>query len=179
MSLTGEVEDYPITIALHSGPTPQANPDSASGAPGQPVHLTPLTNDSPSAGETWDPSTLCLVAPEGATSEGVTVVASTTCAKRVTVPDVGTWVVNLDGTTTFTSVAGYLGTAGIRYLVTDTSGLSPASTMSVTIAGALAATGTNAMTTGGLAVLALVAGALLVLMGRRLLKKETRRSAGC
>ena len=170
MSLTGEVEDYPITIALHSGPTPQANPDSASGEPEQPVHLTPLTNDSPSTGETWDPSTLCLIAPEGTTSEGVTVVASTSCANKVTVPNVGTWVVNLDGTTTFTSVAGYLGTVEIGYLVTDTSGLSPASTMSVTIVMTLAATGTNAITTGGLAVLALIAGALLVLAGRRLLK---------
>ncbi len=178
MSLSGEVEDYAITIALHPIPTPLANPDSASGEPEQPVHLTPLTNDVPSTGETWDPSTLCLMAPEGATSEGVTVVAGTTCAKKVAVPDVGAWVVNLDGTATFTSVAGFLGTAEIRYLVTDTSGLSPASTMAVTIVLTLAATGTNAIATGGLAVLALVAGALLVLVGRRLLQKETRRSAG-
>jgi len=164
----GRTATATITITV-TPVTPLATPDNSAGESGQPVKLTPLENDAPSPGATWDASTLCLIAPPGATSEGVTVVAGTTCAKKVTVADVGTWVVNPDGTTTFTSVAGYGGTTDIGYVIVDTAAHSTTSTMTVVINAvlALAHTGTDPVPNIRLAVLLLAAGALLTLFSRR------------
>ncbi len=165
---SGQTATSTITIDVTPVP-PAATPDVAAGESGAPVHLTPLANDTPSPGATWDPSSLCLIAPPGATSEGVTEVAGTTCAKKVTVADVGTWVVNPGGTTTFTSVAGYAGTTDIRYVMVDTAAHSTTSTMTVVINGvlALAHTGTDPVPNIRLAVLLLAAGALLIVFSRR------------
>ena len=173
--VTYEVADTlnrPVTATITIDVTPvapSATPDSAAGESGAPVHLTPLANDAPSPGATWDASTLCLIAPPGATVDDATVVAGNQCAKKVTVPNVGTWVVNPDGTTTFTSVAGYDGTTDIGYTVTDTAAHTTTSTMTVEINGvlALAHTGTDPVPSSRLALLLLAAGALLTLVSRR------------
>jgi len=80
---------------------------------------------------------------------------------------VGTWVVNPDGTMTFTPVAGFTGTASIGYLVTDTNGVEVANTARVTM--------TKPPNTGGPVVFVGVLGVLLLLMGGVLLLISRRR----
>jgi hypothetical protein len=85
------------------------------------------------------------------------------------VANVGTWVVNPDGTATFTSVSGYAGTAEIGYQVTDTAEHSQTSTMTVEIVEvlALAHTGTDPVPNTRLALILLAAGSLLIGFSRR------------
>ena len=78
----------------------------------------------------------------------------------------GTWVVNSDGTMTFTPVAGFTGTASIGYLVTDTNGVEVANTALVTMT-TLPNTGGPVVFVGVVGVLLLLAGGVVLLISRR------------
>jgi CshA-type fibril repeat protein len=116
---SGEVEDYPLTIALP--PAPTAVNDTASTVSGQPVTIPVLSNDDGGAAG-LDPSTLRLIDPVS----GVPV-------DSVTAAGVGTWTVNDDGTVTFTPAPGFVGTATLNYQVADTQGRTTTATISVQV----------------------------------------------
>uniref|UniRef100_UPI001F5A8967 Ig-like domain-containing protein n=1 Tax=Luteimonas aquatica TaxID=450364 RepID=UPI001F5A8967 len=100
-----------VTVTV-TGQPPVANPDpdSGTGAPGQPVVVNVLANDT-DPDNNIDPSTVKIV---GAPGDGKTLV----------VPGEGTWTVNPDGTITFTPEPDFIGkTKPIQYTVTDTTGL--------------------------------------------------------
>ena len=99
----------------------EAKPDQGAKPVTGPVTIDPLTNDTPSQGATFVPSSVCLVNLSG------------DCVSTVTVPGVGTWVVNDDGTVTFTPVKGYRGPATIGYQVTDTNGIQLSSTITFAV----------------------------------------------
>ena len=155
-----------LTVVVGAPTGAEAAPNTVTGQPGQPVTLYPLRNDSPSAGATWDASTLQLQDP--ATGEW---------GSTVTVAGVGTWVVNDDGSVTFTPVDGFSGTATIPYRVTDTAGVTVSSTLTVEIPavaappmagpGRLAQTGSDPTALAGLGLLLLLTGLGAVLAARR------------
>ena len=74
--------------------------------------MSVLDNDVAADGEKLVPGSVCLL-PDG---------PSGPCVKTAERDGVGTWVVNDDGTITFTPADGYSGTATIAYAVTDTAG---------------------------------------------------------
>jgi len=78
----------------------------------------------------------------------------------------GTWVVNPDGTLTFTPVTGFTGSASIGYLVTDTNGVEVSNTALVTVT-TLPNTGGPAMYVGVVGVLLLLAGGMVLFAARR------------
>ena len=111
--------DLVVTVGAPLGA--EAKPDQGAKPVTGPVTIDPLTNDTPSQGATFVPSSVCLVNLSG------------DCVSTVTVPGVGTWVVNNDGTVTFTPVTGYRGPATIGYQVTDTNGILLSSTISFAV----------------------------------------------
>ncbi len=80
-----------------------------------PVTITPPFN-------TGSSSKKCLVNP-----------ATLTCENSVTIVGVGTFVLNADGTTTFTPTAGFVGKAYIDFKVTDSSGASTVAPINVEV----------------------------------------------
>jgi uncharacterized repeat protein (TIGR01451 family) len=170
-----------VTVTVLAGAPPVLVPDTGGAASGDTVTFDPLDNDHASTGATLIPSTLCLVNP-----------AMSTCSSTVTVAEVGTWTVHLDGTVTFVPAAGFSGAATITYRVTDTNGEVASSTLTARIAAApstnpggsgsgsnsgsgsgsnLAFTGVEA---GGLGITGLAA----VLLGLGLLLAARRRRSG-
>ncbi|WP_226470547.1 Ig-like domain-containing protein, partial [Luteimonas panaciterrae] len=100
-----------VTVNVKGQP-PVANPDpdAGTGAPGQPVTIPVLGNDT-DPDNNIDPGTVVIV---GAPGDGKTLV----------VPGEGTWQVNPDGTITFTPEEDFVGTTTpIEYTVSDTTGL--------------------------------------------------------
>ncbi len=150
-----------VTVAAPYGAT--SDPDSASSSGTHPVTLNPLLNDMPSNGATWIPSSVCIVPTSARTIAGTDLGS---CPKTALVAGVGTWVVNLDGTMTFTPMAGFTGTATIGYLVTDTNGVQVANTALVTVT-TLPNTGGPVLFVGVLGMLFLLAGGVVLLIARR------------
>lgn len=165
------------------GETPVAEPDRSSTSFG-PVTLDPLANDRPGDGAPLDRRTLRLTLigmPGGSqlSDDGRTLV----------VPSQGRWVVNSDGTVTFTPSAGFSGTTTpVTYTVQDADGTVVSSTMSITMSAAPPASGvgpgvlawTGAEPTGpvltGLALLAL--GGFVLAVGRLRRPGVRRHSTG-
>ncbi|MCU1432618.1 MAG: hypothetical protein JWP95_1723, partial [Actinotalea sp.] len=144
-----------VTVTVVSASA--ATTDSARGVAGQPAVLRPLTNDAPSAGATWDATTLVLIDP--ATGAGV---------RSLMVERQGRWEVQADGTVVFTPVGGFTGTASVGYRVTDTAGSTSTSTLTVVYpAPALPVTGASLAGVGAALVL-LTVGVGLVAARRRL-----------
>jgi LPXTG-motif cell wall-anchored protein len=110
-----------VTVTVAPKPKPVGKPDVVTGAPNTPVTLDPLTNDKPSNGGTYIPSTLHLVDPK--TGKPV---------DSINVPGKGTWSVK-NGKVTFTPVLGFTGKITNTYTVQDTKGGVTTSTISVTI----------------------------------------------
>ena len=94
------------TVAMTVAAT--AADDTATGTPDSPTMVRPLTNDTPSAGASFDPATLRILDP-----------ASVTWVTEVTEAGVGTWKV-VGSELKFTPVSGYSGNSSIDYHVTDT-----------------------------------------------------------
>ena len=150
-----------VTVAAPYGAMAAA--DSATGSGTGPVTLSPLANDTPSRGATWAPSTVCLVPDSASTIAGT---ALGDCPKTAMAAGVGTWVVNADGTITFTPAAGFAGTASIGYLVTDTNGVQVANTVLVTVT-TLPSTGGPDLYVGALGLLLILTGGAVLLVARR------------
>ncbi len=168
-----------ISVTVGAPRNAYAEPDRTTAKPGETVTLDPLANDKPSDNAEWDPTSLCLVLPKGASAGGAA--AASDCVTRVIVPGVGTWVV-VDGTIRFTPEAGYSDTAEITYRVTDTAGVTRSSTATVVVdpapapapspnpapgTGGLAFTGLEVARLGGLGGALLLLGLVLVLLGER------------
>ena len=77
--------------------------------------VTVAANDSAADGATLDPSTVVL---------DIDPAAGIQSSKTLTVPSVGVWTVNPDGTVTFTPDAGFTGPATVTYQISDSLGLS-------------------------------------------------------
>jgi LPXTG-motif cell wall-anchored protein len=122
---TRAASTYTVTV----GAPPAATPDTANTHQGSPVTVPVLGNDSPGddgAGHdgTLVPATVRLIDPAGGDP-----------ATTVTVPNVGKYVANADGTVTFTPVPGFSGvTPPLTYQVTDSFGNPTRSTVTVTVA---------------------------------------------
>ncbi|MEP6296127.1 MAG: Ig-like domain-containing protein, partial [Ilumatobacter sp.] len=123
-----------ITVVVEA---PGTSVPSRATSNGGPVTVPVLDNVTPAAGEELVPSSVCLV----------TTTSSDPCPKRVTVDGVGTWVVNPDGTVTFTPADGYSGTARIDFTVVDTAGNVYQDTVSVEVSRVAAPTTTTTTTT--------------------------------
>ncbi|GAA1943010.1 beta strand repeat-containing protein [Nocardioides hwasunensis] len=121
------------TVTVVVGPAGSASPDKDATTPGNPVTVNVLGNDQAAPGEEMVPGSVCLL-PETASGKTRSRGAQE-CVKSYTLDGVGTWVVNADGTITFTPVKGYTGTAEIGYTVTDTGDNVYESTISVTVKG--------------------------------------------
>lgn len=132
---------------------------------GDPVTVSVLDNDAAADGEQLVPGSVCLLpdGPDGA------------CVKSVERDGVGTWVVNPDGTITFTPADGYSGTATIGYAVSDTAGNVYVADLEVTVradglvgdlAGLLPDTGGAGLGLLLMALLALAGGGLVLRRGR-------------
>lgn len=63
----------------------------------------------------------------------VCLISGTTCVKTLTVPGQGEYVVNANGTVTFTPVKGYTGTTRAPYRVTDANGTTTTATLIITV----------------------------------------------
>ena len=106
-----------IEIIVTGGTQPLAIDDVGSTAPETPVTLPILANDDPSAGQTFNVSTLKLCGAGQVPGSTPPQCEETTVA----VEDVGVWTVNGDGTVTFKPDPGFTGPASIPYEVADTS----------------------------------------------------------
>ena len=126
------------------------DPDVESTGPGQPITIDVLDNDAAAAGETWDPSTVCIVSDAGP------------CVTDFSRAGVGRWTVNPDGTVTFLPTLNFGGMAVVDYRVTDTASVVYQSLLTLSVP-ALASTGlnTSAPLIAGLAAL-LLGGALVI-----------------
>ncbi|SDP70151.1 CshA-type fibril repeat-containing protein [Pedococcus dokdonensis] len=124
--VNGTVARAELVVSVGAPLGALAQPDQGAKPVTGAVTIDPLANDTPSQGATFVGSTLCLVDGAG------------DCVSSVTVPGVGTWVVDSDGTVTFTPVEGYTGPATIGYQVTDTNGVVLSSTISFAVQAATA-----------------------------------------
>ncbi|MBE7163116.1 MAG: hypothetical protein INR72_17900, partial [Williamsia herbipolensis] len=127
LATSGEAEDFQMTL----DPTlPTAADDTSTGpidTPQRSIDL--LGNDTPPSGATLDPSS--VVFPTAGQPAGATV---TNGGKTLTVPNVGTYSANPDGTADFVPVAGYTGTAPpVVYQVTSSTGTSASARLTVTV----------------------------------------------
>lgn len=84
--------------------------DQATGSPDTATVVRPLTNDKPTAGFTFDVTSLRIQDP-----------ATLAWTNQVVIAGVGTWQI-VGNELTFTPVNGYSGTASINYRVVDTAG---------------------------------------------------------
>jgi CshA-type fibril repeat protein len=161
--INGTYAQSTLVVTVDAPYGAKSDSDSANGSGTDPVTLNPLANDTPSKGATWILSSVCLL-PDSAKTIAGTALGSN--PKTAVVAGVGTWVVNSDGTMTFTPVAGFTGTASIGYLVTDTNGVEVANTVLVTVT-KLPNTGGPVVFVGALGVMLLLVGGVLLLIGRR------------
>jgi uncharacterized repeat protein (TIGR01451 family) len=112
-----------ITVIVNPTAAPNAANDSATTPFNTPVSLAPAGNDTASAGAVLDPTTI-LLDPAG-TPKGVGQTATTA---------EGQWLVNADGTVTFTPNAGFTGTtAALPYQISDSLGHTAQATLTVVV----------------------------------------------
>jgi len=110
-----------ITITNDVEP-PVAEPDTTNTVPGGTVTISILNNDTDDVG--LDPTSVMLIDP-------LTGLPVTT----LTIPGEGTYVVNSDGTVTFTAAPGFSGTSTVTYEVSDAAGNTASSTISIFVPG--------------------------------------------
>jgi uncharacterized repeat protein (TIGR01451 family) len=111
------------TITITVGQNATAVPDTATTLQDVAVTVFPTDNDTPGTDATWTLSSLVLLDP--ATGAPVT---------EVTVPGEGTWTVHPDGSVTFDPVPRFTGlTTPVSYRVTDSTGLTVTSTVTVEV----------------------------------------------
>ena len=146
-----------VTVTVRSAAV--AADDVQLAVPGRPATVDPLANDAASGGQTLDRGTLVVVDPATGTPAAA--------GSPVAVPGQGSWSV-VDGEVRFEPAAGFVGTATIRYQVTDSSGEVLEAAITVHVPAVLAFTGSSDAVAAVLAgLVALLAGLGLVLVGRR------------
>ena len=147
-----------LTITVE-GVDPIARNNSATTAPGVPVVIDVIGDDSPGTGAPLDPTSVRIVDADG------------DLVTELTVPGEGVWRV-VDGKIVFTPARGFVGTTTpITYSVADVNGTRVTATVTVTVAA-----GASLPTTGGAVPwIPLGAGLLLLLGGLAILIR--RRSA--
>lgn len=120
--ITGANDAYADNIALFLDvPSPTAAPDVGAAGTGSSIEIRPLDNDAPGNGAALDPSSLRLV------DGGTLVTGVTTAAGRYDVD-------SSRGVIIFQADTSFLGTApAVTYHVSDTSGQSTRSTLTVTL----------------------------------------------
>ncbi len=165
---SGATATAALTVSVSPTPPRPADldPDVVQAPPGSPVTLDPLANDTPPGGGSFVRSSLQLI--DRATGRQ---------ADRVTVPGQGTWVVNPDGTVTFTPRPGFVGgPTPIEYVVRDSLGGTSTSVIRISVpdapevlGGSTEPAGTGLARTGADLVGPAAAGVLLVLVGSLLL----------
>lgn len=154
------------TIAIVVDAVGVVDPDVETTGPGQPITVNVLDNDAAALGESWDPSTVCIVSDAGP------------CVADFTRAGVGRWVVNPDGTVTFTPDPSFGGQAVVEYRVADTSSAVYQTALTLSVP-ALASTGLNSTgpLVGALAAL-LLGGGLLLASALRRRPRPSGRHAG-
>lgn len=146
-----------VTITVQ-GLNPVAKNDTITAAPGSPVTIDVLANDAGATGAPLNPSSLQLVDAGGALVD------------RIVVPGEGTWTI-VDGKIVFTPLPDFRGTTiPVTYSIADVNGMRTTATVTVTVTGALPATG------GDIPWLP-IAGGLTLLLGGLVLLIRRRRNA--
>ena len=109
-------------------PAPVATNDTSSGAYDTNQTISPLSNDTPGSGATLVPSSVKLCA--------TTSTANASCnLTTLTVPNEGTYTVNVNGTITFDPLPTFRGTASpVKYVAADTTGQVTGATITPTVA---------------------------------------------
>ena len=117
-----------------------ANAPAAPTLPAAPTITVPAGTTIGTAPTTLTPS---INAPGGIASRCLVDPADNVCKQTVTIPGKGTFVLNSNGTVTFTAVLGWTGTATVQYRVTDASGQSAEAPVTVTVVAPAAPTVTG------------------------------------
>src|SRR5690606_1978654 len=152
VTVAGTTNQDGIDFGLNKAPT--ANDDGVNNQiPGSPATVSNiLSNDNDPNGGTLSADSITLILPSGATDPVYDADGDLT---GFTVPNEGTWVLNPDGSVTFTPESGFTGDpTPITYTVTDNAGLvSNVATITVDYATAASISGTvyndnNGMTDG-------------------------------
>lgn len=129
------------SVRVSVGAPGEAVPTRASTTRGRPVTLDVLAGVSPAQGERLVVGSLCLVpGTVAATGKGAGVGARD-CVRKYAEEGVGTWVVEPDGTVTFTPADGFTGTATTDFRVADTGGNLYVETAVVVVKGVAARAG--------------------------------------
>lgn len=113
----GQSSQAPVTVTVTKPAAPVTKGLSAATLMNQPIKLTP----SISASEYGTPA-LCLVDP-----------ADSVCKSSVTLPGKGTFVLNEDGSVTFTPAKGFIGEATVQLRATDKYGQSSEAPITVRV----------------------------------------------
>ena len=103
---------------------------SAPALPAAPTVAVPSASTVGIAPVTLTPS---ITAPGGIGNRCLVDPADNVCKSSVTLPGKGTFVLNSNGTVTFTAVLGFTGTATVQFRVTDGNGQSAEAPVSVTV----------------------------------------------
>lgn len=120
------------TVSVVVGAPGTVDPVSTTTTQGEPVTIDVTASVTPPPGLEVDVTTLCLLPG----TAGARDARGADCVGEHTEPGVGTWVVNPDGTVTFTPVTGFSGVATIDFHVEDTAGNSYEETVEVEVEGA-------------------------------------------
>jgi CshA-type fibril repeat protein len=175
---SGATTTAALTVTVSPAPSRPAvlEPDVVQAAPGSPVSVDPLANDTPPGGATFVPSSLRLTDP-----------ATGRAASPVVVPGEGTWTASPAGRVTFVPLASLTGSpAPIEYQVRDSLGGTSRSTIRIEVADGTEVLGVSSgpdgaelARTGADLVGPALAGLLLVLIGGALLAgRRLSRLAG-
>ena len=130
---------YPFTSSTTLYAIWTAN-SSAPAAPAAPTVTVPGATTVGTTPVTLSPS---ITAPGGIGSKCLVDPADGVCKQTVTLPGKGTFVLNSNGTVTFTAVLGWVGTATVQFRVTDASGQSAEAPVTVTVTAPAAPTVTG------------------------------------
>lgn len=146
---------YPFTAsttlyAIWTANAPASSPSpSASSAPATPSAPTASVPAGTTIGTAPVTLTPVINAPGGIGNKCLVDPVDNVCKQTVTLAGKGTFVLNSNGTVTFTAVLGFVGTATVQLKVTDTYGQSTQTPVSVTVTapGAPTVTGGSGTTT--------------------------------
>ena len=98
----GQVAEAPVTVTVVAPAAPTVTGGTGTTITTVPANVTPLTTGQGS---------ICLIDP-----------ADSQCKATVTIPGKGTFVLNANGTVTFTAVSGFLGTVTVQLQITSAYG---------------------------------------------------------
>ena len=128
------------TLIVDVGAPATATPVDEQTTEGDAVTVDVLDGVTPATGEDLQPGTVCLLpstvtwtTAQGVQRDGAFDGPDDTCVKEYEEPGVGTWVVNPDGSVTFTPAPGFTGDVDIDFQVEDTGGNVVGDTLTVSV----------------------------------------------